>query len=266
MTGSLLDISGDDVAQLGDGDLRYLVARLCEAEMRRRDLPTSAVTAGGQQEAKDAGVDVRVMLPASTVISGYVPRPSTAFQVKKSNMPPAAIAKEMRPKGKVRPVLRELAAEGGAYIIVSSNGSTSDSALSERRQAMRDAMKGLKGVRALHLDFYDRGRIASWLRDHPGLIPWVRQRIGKSIRGWQSYGAWANQAEGADAEYLVDDKKLIRTGKREDGEGISGVEGLERVRDALREPRKIVRLVGLYGDECGLVAARSGTRWVRSTH
>ncbi len=114
MTGSLLDISGDDIAQLGDGDLRSLVARLCEAEMRRQGFPTSAVTAGGQQEAKDAGVDVRVALPASTAISGYVPRPSTVFQVKKSDMPPKTIAKEMRPKGKVRPILRELAAEGGA--------------------------------------------------------------------------------------------------------------------------------------------------------
>jgi hypothetical protein len=164
MTGSLLDISGDDIARLGDGDLRYLVARLCEAEMRRRDLPTSAVTAGGQQEAKDAGVDVRVALPTSTVISGYVPRPSTAFQVKKSDMPPKAIAKEMRPKGKVRAILRELAAGGGAYIIVSSNGSTSDSALRGRLKAMRDAIKGVKGARDLSLDFYDRGRIASWLR------------------------------------------------------------------------------------------------------
>jgi hypothetical protein len=247
MTGSRLDITGNDIAELSDGELRSLIARLCEAEMRRLALPTSAVTAGGQQEAKDAGVDVRVALPASTVISGYVPRPATALQVKKSDMPPKAIAKEMRPKGKVRPILRGLATEGGAYIIVSSNGSTSDSALRGRRKAMRDAIKGVKGARDLYIDFYDRGRIASWLRDHPGLIPWVRQCIGKSIRGWQSYGAWANPAEGADAEYLVDDKKLIRTGKREDGEGISGEEGLTRVRDVLREPAKIVRLVGLSG-------------------
>jgi hypothetical protein len=247
MTGSLLDISGNDIAALGDEDLRSLVARLCEAEMRRRDFPTSAVTAGGQQEAKDGGVDVRVALPASTVISGYVPRRATGFQVKKSDMPPKAIAKEMRPKGKVRPILRELAGEGGAYIIVSANGSTSDSALRKRREAMADAVKRVKGARALHLDFYDRERMASWLRDHPGLLPWVRQCIGNGIRGWQSYGAWANPAEAADAEYLVDDKKLVRTGKREDGEGISGLEGLARVRDVLREPGKIVRLVGLSG-------------------
>jgi hypothetical protein len=247
VTGSLLDISGNDIADLGDGDLRSLVARLCEAEMRQRELPTSAVTAGGQQEAKDGGVDVRVTLPPSTVITGYVPRPSTGFQVKKSNMPPAAISKEMRPKRKVRAVLRELAAERGAYIIVSSNGSTSDSALQNRRKKMADALRGVKGARNLLVDFYDRVRIASWLRDHPGLLLWVRQRIGKGIRGWQSYGAWANPAEGVDAEYLFDDTKLIRTGKREDGEGISGLAGIARVRETLREPQKIVRLVGLSG-------------------
>jgi len=85
---------------------------------------------------------------------------------------------------------------------------------------MRDAIKGVKGARDLSLDFYDRGRIASWLRDHPGLIPWVRQCIGKSIRGWQSYGAWANPVEGIDAEYLVDDKKLepISKSPEEDNE------------------------------------------------
>jgi hypothetical protein len=83
MTVSLLDISGDDIAQLGDENLRELVARLCEAEMRQRKLPTSAVTAGGEQEAPDGGVDVRVALPSSTTIDGYVPRRATGFQVKK---------------------------------------------------------------------------------------------------------------------------------------------------------------------------------------
>jgi hypothetical protein len=247
MTISVLDISGDDVAQLGDGDLRELVARLCEAEMRQRNLPTSAVTAGGQQEAPDGGLDVRVALAPSTPIDGYVPRPATGFQVKKSDMPRKLILGEMRPKGKVRSVIRELAAQAGAYIIVSSNGSTSDSALRARRKAMAEAMRGVKRSRALQVDFYDRGRIASWLRDRPGLIPWVRQCIGKSIHGWQSYGAWANPSEDVTAEYLLDDKELIRTGKREDGEGISGLEGIARVRNLLREPRKIVRLVGLSG-------------------
>jgi hypothetical protein len=54
-------------------------------------------------------------------IEGFVPRLSTGFQVKKPDMPRAAILAEMRPAGAIRPVIEELADEAGAYIIVSSN-------------------------------------------------------------------------------------------------------------------------------------------------
>ena len=40
----------------------------------------------------------------------------------------------------------------------------------------------LNGAKALTLDFYDRTRLASWVRQHPGLIPWVRDKIGKPLR------------------------------------------------------------------------------------
>jgi len=86
-------------------------------------------------------------------------------------------------------VIAELAAETGAYIIISSSGSTADSALKNRRAAMAEAVKDIADAAKLHLDFYDRNRIASWVRDHAGLIPWVRSRIGKSVPGWRSYGA-----------------------------------------------------------------------------
>src|SRR5688572_13345314 len=120
----MLEITGDDIAALSDEDLRTLVGLLCEAEMRRRKLPVSAVTWGGNQTAKDGGLDGRVALAAGTIIDGFVPRPDTGFQVKKSNMPRQAILKEMKPKGGLRPAIRELADASGAYIIVSSAGST----------------------------------------------------------------------------------------------------------------------------------------------
>jgi hypothetical protein len=56
---------------------------------------------------------------------------------------------------------------------------------------MKGAVADLPNAGLLAVDFYDRNRVATWVRDHPGLIPWVRQRIGKVISGWQSYGAWA---------------------------------------------------------------------------
>jgi len=179
----MFGITRDDIAALNDEDLRTLIGLLCEAELRRANLPVSAATWGGDQTAKDGGLDVRVDLPAEAKIAGFVPRPATGFQVKKSDMPPSEIPKEMKPQGGVRPVIEELAAASGAYIIVSSGGSTADSALNNRRAAMAEAVKDIAHAAKLHLDFYDRNRVASWVRDHPGLIPWVRSRIGKSVSG-----------------------------------------------------------------------------------
>jgi hypothetical protein len=241
----MFEITAKDVAALNDEDLRSLVALLCEAELRKRSLPTSAVLWGGDQNAPDGGVDVRIDLPKKKKIEGFVPRISTGFQVKKSDMAPKEILEEMRPRGKVRPVIRDLAKLSGAYIIVSSNGSVSDSALRNRQKAMADAIKGVIGGKKLALDFYDRGRIATWIRDHPGLIPWVRQKTGRSIRGWQSYGAWANPSEDESAPYLLDDKLRVLTRKTESGGGVSSVEGLEHIRAVLCEPRKVARIVGL---------------------
>ena len=243
----MFEITASDIAALNDEDLRSLVALLCEAEMRRRGLPTSAVSWGGDQNAPDGGVDVRVDLPKKTKVEGFVPRPTTGFQIKKSDMARKEIIKEMRPGGRVRPVIRSLIKQSGAYIIVSSNGSVSDSALRNRREAMTDAIKGVRNSKALALDFFDRSRVATWLRDHPGLIPWVRQKMGRSIRGWRSYGAWAYASEDENAGYLLDDKLRVLTRKKESGGGVSVIEGLEHVRNALREPRKVVRVVGLSG-------------------
>ena len=95
----------------------------------RRDSLLSSVTWGGNQNAADGGIDVRVALQGSDLIDGFVPRPNTCFQVKKPDMNPAAILEEMRPKGTPRPAIRDLADRSGAYIIVCSAGSTSDTAL-----------------------------------------------------------------------------------------------------------------------------------------
>jgi hypothetical protein len=243
----MLEVTGDDIAALSDEDLRALVGRLCEAELRRRTLPTSAVTWGGNQTATDGGLDVRVALASGTSIDGFVPRPNTGFQVKRQDMPRAAILGEMRPKGVVRSVIEELANASGAYVIVSSTGSTSDSALKSRRDAMVEALRGTAGAANLALDFYDRTRVATWARGHAGLIPWVRSRIGKAILGWQGYGSWSHAPEGTNPIYLVDDAARIRTGDKDEGDGLSATEGINRIRDALRIPGHVVRLVGLSG-------------------
>lgn len=242
----MLEITGDDIAALNDEDLRTLVGRLCEAELRARNLTTSAVTWGGDQDAPDGGVDVRVRLQPKAAIHGFVPKSDTGFQVKKSDMPRGAIIEEMKPKGMVRPVILELARASGAYVIVSAAGSTSDVALKNRRKAMSEALLDVPGAHNLTLDFYDRNRLATWVRDHVGLIPWIRSRIGKAVSGWRSYGSWSRVPAGTDPAYLVDETARINTGASE-GDALSATDGINKMRDVLRTPGRVLRLVGLSG-------------------
>jgi hypothetical protein len=59
----MFEITPQDIAQLDDKQLRTLVGLLCEAELRSRGYSTAFVTWGGDQNAKDGGLDVRVSLP-----------------------------------------------------------------------------------------------------------------------------------------------------------------------------------------------------------
>ena len=87
----MFEVTPEDIAQLDDEQLRTLVALLCEAELRQRGYSTAGVTWGGDQTAKDGGLDVRVSLPPDKSIEGYIPRQSTGFQVKKPDMPQRTI-------------------------------------------------------------------------------------------------------------------------------------------------------------------------------
>src|SRR5262245_18021173 len=151
---SLLDITGDDIARLSDADLRALIGLLCEADYRSVGLSTKGITWGGHQDARDGGLDVVVRGEISPPANSFVARTITGFQVKKSDMPKGKILEEMRPNGGVlREEIKALIQDNGAYIIVSSSGSTTESALKNRIEAMREAVADEANHQNLHLDF-----------------------------------------------------------------------------------------------------------------
>lgn len=183
----MLEITGDHIALVSDEDLRALVGLLCEAEVRAARISAASITWGGDQNASDGGLDVRVELPPGTALDGFISRPNTGFQVKATDMPPSEIRAEMRPKDVLRPSIIQLAEQSGAYIMVSSQGSVTDTALENRRNEMRATLAGLPNPERLKVDFYDRNRIATWVRGHSGLIHSVRHKIGHPLQGWQAY-------------------------------------------------------------------------------
>jgi len=243
----MLEITGNHIGKLSDEDLRTLIVRLCEAELCRLNLPLSAVTAGGHQNAADGGLDVRVELPNDSLDLDFIPKNATGFQVKQQDMPAASIDAEMRPKGKLRQSIYELGSKRGAYVIVSGQGSVADFALNNRKAAMQAAVLDLPQGSALILDFYDRDRIARWVRLYPGVALWLREHIGEPLAGWRPYGNWA-YGDTVDSEYLFDDKCRIVAPQRAAGNAPLTVEhGIQAIRTVLRNPHGIVRLVGLSG-------------------
>lgn len=245
----MLEITPEDIAQLNDEQLRELIGLLCESELRRKGHSPAAVTYGGNQNAADGGLDVVVALPPGTEISGFIPRSLTGYQVKRQDMPAAAIAAEMAPNDAPRKSISELADAGGAYVIVSSDGSTAHSALVRRRNAMASAIKSLPNARALALDFYDRTRVSTWVRDNPSSILWVRKTVGRPVRGWERYGPWSYPAGGLSTEYLADQGVTIRPrpARPNPNADLSTNDGIAAMREVLGKSGGVVRLVGLSG-------------------
>jgi len=63
---------------------------------------------------------------------------------------------------------------------------------------------------------------------------WVREKIGRSISGWRSYGAWAYAPGGAEDTYLLDDAhRFLANADARDG-AVPASESLKRFCELLR--------------------------------
>lgn len=241
----IFEVTPTHIEALSDSDLRTLVGYLAEGEVSKVGLSPSGVTYGGHQNAKDGGIDVRVSHTKGT-IDGYVPRLNTGFQVKAEEFAAADIGKEMRPGGTLRESIRDLAEAHGAYIIVSSKGSVSDLSLKKRKEAMTQALVDSPSAKPLFIDFYDKRRIASWVNQHPGIIAWVRERVGQPLSGWRPFQDWSSSPSEQAAQYILDGGvRLVAANQNE--QGLNAEDGIYRIRQIIREPKSVVRLVGLSG-------------------
>lgn len=241
---NIFSIDSSLIKAVDDETARELIARLCRAELRAQGLPEAAVTWGGDQRAKDGGVDVRVDCNAALANPNFVKSPSTAIQVKAEKFPASKIEKEIVPKGVIRPAIEDLGKTDGAYIIVSTRDDCSDIELNNRRQAIKKCFDDHSIGSNVEYDFYDSRRIADWVEQHPSISMWLRQKIDQPLDGWRPYGPWAYGEEDAGAEYLIDDRVRVYVPGGE--EGIEIVQAIGQIRKELQNSVSI-RIVGLSG-------------------
>lgn len=240
----MFEVTPEMIAALGDSDLRELVERLCTAELRYYEQPIRALIAGGNQDEPDGGIDVRVELPRTAPNLDFIPRPRTGFQVKKTDFRPAAISKEMCPKGELRPPICELIKMSGAYVIVSGKASLSDKTYRSRKATMR---KAVGEEVALHVDYYDSNRLSRWVNNYPAVALWVRRISKRQVLGWMEWCNWSRPDETMNGAFLHDDEARVADGRNPDDGLLTTANGIDRMRQVLAPPGGIVRLVGLSG-------------------
>lgn len=234
------EIAKEVVSALNDIELRELVRRLIEAEARERGIPSSAIDVGGAQTAPDGGIDALIDWHDGPLPNGWLPRRHTIFQCKATTMTPAAIGKEMRLNGVLRPLFHDLICSGGAYVLATTQDIGSNSAKA-RLNAMRKALAELAGSDDIALDLYTADRLARWANSHIGVAMWLRAISGRDLMGWRSFGQWSDSG---DKPYLVDDKARVSIGR---GTNTTIAQAIETMRHILAASRSCVRLVGISG-------------------
>ena len=239
---SPIEPTAEDVRKLDAANLRELVIRLCESELAAAGHFRSGVLAGGDQSAGDGGLDLRIESDGSGL--PFLPAFPAGLQVKATAMGPAKITGEMRPKGKPRPVLAELAARGGSYVILSGRDNCADPVLQERIIAMRRALADVPNADDLNLEFLDAARLAQWARRHPGVALWLADTIGAPTTGWKAFGPWSAPTLSTAVPYLPDDAARAVMDLQEP---LDPVRALEKLRAVLSVAGAAVRLVGLSG-------------------
>ena len=242
----MFDISKDQLRQLNDTDLRELVARLCEAELKNVGVPISSIRWGGAQAAPDEGLDIECCVEDDNFSGDFLPRARTGIQVKKPSMPDSEIKAEMCPEGQLRPVFSELARNNGCYIIVSLRDDLVSRKVNAREKTMRKQLETIKDKGDLQVRFYGCGELANWLRQYPAVQLWVRERLGIQLNGWRPFGRWSITPPLVNDDLICEEGIAIILPGRE-REKLDILQGIDAIRELVRTSEKALRIVGLSG-------------------
>ena len=243
---TILELPKDALLALTDAQLEQLIGRLSEAEVVAHGACVGAVRFSGSITAPDGGVDIRVDVQTAPFLSGFIPRSNTIFQSKRHSMPAGDITGEMKPNGAVSVVIGQQCVVGGAYVIVSLSDDCTEPMRSSRLEAMRNAVADHPNYDAIHLDFYDRFKLHQWLRQHPGVMLWVRTVLGQPLSGWQTYGRWSNVPNGmSDDLIMAPGVSVVLPGQHH--QKLTIEQAITPTRNLISASNKAIRIAGLSG-------------------
>lgn len=249
------EITKKDIESLNDETLRNLIERLTIAEAIERGISTACVHFGGNIKAKDGGVDGRVSSSELAANEGFIPRGETVFQIKAESMSAEKIKTEIsgsklkNGKETRTQLFRKLAEQQGAYIIVSSKDDTSDTMLSERREAIEDSISELiskESMMKIKVDFYCIRKILNWIECHWNVQLWLLKELRKETGGWSGFQNWS-QSSNPETYHLTEESRVELKDAQKNPEQLNDYEAIKKIRELLLKPCSSLRLVGLSG-------------------
>jgi hypothetical protein len=243
---AIFDIEKDDLLRLSDERLEELIARLSEAEVAAHGHSPASVSWSGSIKAPDDGIDIHVQVDTTNLETGFLTRPDTVLQSKKNSMPKSTIVAEMSKDGELNPTIAHQAQIGGSYIIVSLADDCSPPMKKDRLDAMRGAVANDPNKDNIHLDFFDRSKLAQWVRQHPSVLLWLKDKLGQGYSGWQPYGAWSNPPKGT-PDTLISAPGVTIHVPTERGQKLSIEDAIKPMRQLIHTSSKAIRITGLSG-------------------
>ncbi|MCW0923245.1 hypothetical protein OK411_22940 [Pseudomonas sp. RG1] len=229
------NVESGDINKLNDIQLTQLLKELLHAEAFRFGIAQRAVEVALNIITGDGGEDGRISWEQGPDSTDYIPNRLSLFQNKATDMGPAAYAKEvLTSNGLVKPIVDQVLADGGSYIVFTTQELNSKQKQARIKQ-IRTSLVGVGKEYANECDLriYDASQIAGWVNRYISAVVAVQHWSGRPVeRGLKTYELWSEHEDLSRLPFAA---------------VASRSEIVEKLKVGLSVPKACFRIMGLSG-------------------
>ena len=228
-------VTSQHVGRVGKQMFPQFLRLLLQAEALSHGIPSHDIHVADNVDAPDGGEDGRIQWQGGPEQTRFLPSRFTQFQLKTGDISPKQAGEEVLTKaGEVKPMVRSAFVEGATYMVLSTRTYTREQ-LEKREGRIRAALKGAGlDIDDHRVHFRDASQLADWANAHPAVATWFLEEVEPGFpKEFRSWSHWAGRREHAASPWVEDER-------------------LNHIRQflhqqAIAEPRKTARIVGLWG-------------------
>ena len=228
-------VTSQHVGRVGKQMFPQFLRLLLQAEALSHGIPSHGIHVADNVDAPDGGEDGRIQWQGGPEQTRFLPSRFTQFQLKTGDISPAAAGKEVLSKAsEVKPMVGSAFAEGAMYMVLSTRTYTREQ-LEKREGRIRAALKGAGlDIDDHRVHFRDASQLADWANAHPAVATWFLEKVEPGFpKEFRSWSHWAGRTEHVASPWVEDER-------------LSPLRQFLH-QQAIAEPRKTARVVGLWG-------------------